>query len=184
MERIGVFCSASDKIDDIYVEKTRELGTWLGRHGKTLIYGGSDQGLMECLAKAVKENGGRVFGVVPTKLEENGHVSRLLDVTFHTCNLSDRKDTLVNESEVLVALPGGVGTLDEVFHVMAAASIGYHSKKVIFYNINGYYDALLSILDGLEAAHFARHPMRHYLRVASTFEELAALLECPDGSLV
>lgn len=176
MEKIGVFCSASNQIDAIYFEKTRELGEWLGRQGKTLVYGGSDQGLMECLAQAVKENGGRVLGVVPTKLEENGHVSQLLDVMFHTCNLSDRKDILVNEAEVLVALPGGVGTLDEVFHVMAASSIGYHSKKVIFYNINGYYDALLSILDGLEASHFARHPMRHYLEVASTFDELVTFL--------
>ncbi len=176
MEKIGVFCSASDKIDDIYFEKARELGAWMGRQGKTLVYGGSNQGLMECLAKAVKENGGRVFGVVPTKLEENGRVSKLLDVTFHTCNLSDRKDTLLNESDVLVALPGGIGTFDEVFHVMASRAIGYHSKKVIFYNINGYYDALLSILDGLEAAHFARHPMSHYLEAASTFDELVNLL--------
>ncbi len=176
MEKIGIFCSASNKIDAVYFEKARELGTWLGRQGKTLVYGGSNQGLMECLAKAVKEQGGRVFGVVPTKLEEKGRVSKWVDVVFHTCNLSDRKDTMVDESDVLVALPGGVGTLDEIFHVMAAASIGYHSKKVIFYNINGYYDALLSILDGLEAAHFARCPMRHYM-VASTFEELVALLD-------
>ncbi len=176
MEKIGVFCSASDKIDEIYFKKACELGAWMGCQGKTLVYGGSNQGLMECLAKAVKENGGRVFGVVPTKLEENGRVSKLLDVTFHTCNLSDRKDTLLNESDVLVALPGGIGTFDEAFHVMASRAIGYHSKKVIFYNINGYYDALLSILDGLEATHFARRPMNHYLEVASTFDELVNLL--------
>ena len=83
---------------------------------------------------------------------------------------------MLQEADVAVALPGGVGTLDEIFHVMAAATIGYHEKKVIFYNINGYYDALLSILDGLEAAHFSRHPMRHYLDVASTFDELVTLL--------
>lgn len=177
MEKIGVFCSASELIDPLYFEKAKELGCWLGKQGKTLVYGGSDRGLMECLAKAVKEHGGRVFGVVPTKLEEKGRVSKLLDVTFHTCNLSDRKDTMVSESDVLVALPGGIGTLDEVFHTMAAYSLGYHSKKVIFYNINGYYDALLSILDGLEATHFAHRPMSHYMKVASTFDELVAFLD-------
>ncbi len=176
MEKIGVFCSASNLIDSVYFDKARELGQWMGQQGKTLIYGGSDQGLMDCLAKAVKENGGRLFGVVPTKLEENGHVSPLLDVTFRTFNLSDRKDTMVEESDVLVALPGGVGTFDEIFHVIAARSIGYHSKKIIFYNINGYYNALLSILDGLEAAHFARHPKGYYLEVASDFDELITLL--------
>ena len=172
MEKIGVFCSASDKIDDIYFEKARELGAWMGRQGKTLVYGGSNQGLMECLAKAVKENGGRVFGVVPTKLEENGRVSKLLDVTFHTCNLSDRKDIMTEKSDVLVALPGGVGTLDEVFHVIAAASIGYHHKKVIFYNEYGFYNELLKALKTLEEKGFARQPFSTYYEIANTPDEL------------
>lgn len=73
-----------------------------------------------------------IMGVVPTKLEEHGRVSDLLDVTFHSVNLSDRKDIMSQESDVMVALPGGIGTLDEVFHVMAACSIGYHQKKSSF----------------------------------------------------
>ena len=90
---------------------------------------------MEALAKSAKENGAMIMGVVPTKLEEHGRVSDLLDVTFHSVNLSDRKDVITEKSEILVALPGGVGTLDEIFHVIAAASIGYHQKKVIFYTV-------------------------------------------------
>ena len=74
---------------------------------------------MEGLAKSAKENGAMIMGVVPTKLEEHGRVSDLRDVTFHSVNLSDRKDIMVQEAEVMVALPGGIGTLDEVFHVMA-----------------------------------------------------------------
>ena len=93
-----------------------------------MIYGWASLGLMECVARAVKENGGKVIGVVPAKLEENGKVSTLLDEEIHTRNLSDRKDIITEKSEVLVALPGGVGTLDEIFHVIAAASIGYHRK--------------------------------------------------------
>lgn len=85
-----------------------------------------------------ERNGGKVIGVVPAKLEENGKVSTLLDEEIHTRNLSDRKDIITEKSEVLVALPGGVGTLDEIFHVIAAASIGYHRKKVIFYNEYGF----------------------------------------------
>lgn len=76
-----------------------------------------------------EKNGGKVIGVVPAKLEENGKVSTLLDEEIHTRNLSDRKDIITEKSEVLVALPGGVGTLDEIFHVIAAASIGYHRKR-------------------------------------------------------
>ena len=138
MEKIGIFCSASEVIEPIYFEKTRELGKWMGQNHKTLVYGGANLGLMECVAQSAKENGAFIMGVVPTKLEERGAVSDLLDVTFRVDDLSERKDTMLRESDVLVALPGGVGTLDEVFHVVASASIGYHHKKVIFYNVNGF----------------------------------------------
>lgn len=112
--KIGIFCSASDNIDKMYFESASQIGKWMGQTGKTLIYGGASLGLMECIARAVKENGGKVIGVVPAKLEENGKVSTLLDEEIHTRNLSDRKDIITEKSEVLVALPGGVGTLDEI----------------------------------------------------------------------
>lgn len=176
MKKIGIFCSASDSIDKVYFEKARELGEWIGRQGKVLIYGGADLGLMDCIAKAVKTTGGTVVGVVPSKLEENGRVSHFLDKTFHTRNLSDRKDIMTEESDVLIALPGGIGTLDEVFHVMAASSIGYHSKKIIFYNIDGFYDDLLAILRSLHQKNFSRHPLEHYFDVANNFNELTYFL--------
>ena len=116
------------------------------------------------------------MGIVPTKLEEKGAVSDLLDVTFHTVNLSDRKDLMLQESDILVALPGGVGTLDEVFHVMASATIGYHDKKVVFYNVEGFWNGLLDFLKGLEAQHFAHRPLRHFFQVADSFEELVGML--------
>ena len=144
----------------------------MGQTGKTLIYGGASLGLMECIARAVKENGGKVIGVVPAKLEENGKVSTLLDEEIHTRNLSDRKDIITEKSEVLVALPGGVGTLDEIFHVIAAASIGYHQKKVIFYNEHGFYDELLKALHTLKDKGFARQPFSTYYEVANTLNEL------------
>lgn len=176
MKKIAVFCSASEFIDPIYFERAAELGAWMGSEGMTLVYGGSDQGLMECLAREVKKNGGRVFGVVPTMVEQNGHVSECLDVHFPVVNLSDRKDTMMEEADSIVALPGGIGTLDEVFHVMAATVIGYQRKKVIFYNIEGFYDDLIAILDGLNQKGFCRAPARRYFEVANTLEELKALL--------
>lgn len=177
MNKIAVFCSASDAIDPVFMEKAKELGAWMGKNHKWLVYGGSNTGLMEALAKSAKENGSMIMGVVPTKLEENGRVSDLLDVTFHSVNLSDRKDIMLQEAEVMVALPGGIGTLDEVFHVMASCSIGYHQKKVIFYNVNGFWDDLLAFLERLEAQHFAHRPLKNYFEVANSFEELTQLLE-------
>ncbi|WP_455674482.1 LOG family protein [Phocaeicola sp.] len=177
MDKIAIFCSASSTIDPVYFEKASELGIWMGQNKKTLIYGGANIGLMECIARSAKENGSMVMGVVPTKLEERGRVSDLLDVTFRTDNLSDRKDLMLQEAEVVVALPGGVGTLDEVFHVMASATLDYHHKKVVFYNINGFWDGILHFLSGLEAQHFAHHPLCNYFAVANDFNELTELLK-------
>ena len=105
-------------------------------------------------------------------MEENGKVSKYLDQIIHTQNLSDRKDIITEKSDILVALPGGVGTLDEVFHVIAAASIGYHQKKVIFYNEYGFYNELLKTLSTLEEKGFARQPFSSYYEVAETLDEL------------
>ena len=177
MEKIGIFCSATDSIETVFFEKAHELGIWLGKNKKTLVYGGANIGLMECVAQAAKAHGAFIMGVVPTKLEELGAVSDLLDVTFRVDNLSERKDTMLRESDILVALPGGVGTLDEVFHVMASASIGYHSKKVIFYNVNGFWDELFAFLNRLREQHFARRPWENFYLVANNYEELIEQLK-------
>lgn len=177
MKRIGVFCSACQQISPRYFECARQLGAWMGQNGYELVYGGADLGLMDCIARSVKEHGGTILGVVPTKLEERGRVSPLLDVTFRTDNLSDRKDTLVRESDILVALPGGVGTLDELFHVVAAATIGYHSKQVILYNIDGFWDGLMAMLDRMEQQGFIRWPIEEFIVTASSWQELVTLLE-------
>lgn len=176
MDKIALFCSASDAIDPVYAEKAKELGDWMGEHHKWLIYGGSNTGLMEAVAGAAKAKGAMIMGVVPTKLEEQGRVSDKLDVTFRAVNLSDRKDIMLQEADVMVALPGGVGTLDEVFHVMASATIGYHGKQVIFYNVNGFWDDILRFFAKLETAHFAHRSLKQYYKVANTFEELTKLL--------
>ena len=131
MEKIGIFCSASENIDKMYFDSARQIGECMGKAVKTLIYGGADLGLMECVARAVKENGGKVIGVVPTKLEEKGRVCTFLDEVIHTHNLSERKDIMTEKSDILVALPGGIGKLDEKFHVMEDSNKGYNRKKVI-----------------------------------------------------
>ena len=176
MKKIAVFCSASENIDGIYMQKAEEFGAWMGETDRWLIYGGSNQGLMEVLARSCKSHGGFVMGVVPAILEDRARVSDLLDVTFKTENLSDRKDVMLREADVAVALPGGVGTLDEIFHVMAAATIGYHHKQVVLYNVNGFWDGIIHFLRGLEQQHFAHGSLDNYFKVANTFEELVNLL--------
>ena len=177
MKKIAVFCSASANIDHVYMEKAEEFGAWMGQHDKWLIYGGTNMGLMNVLASATKANGGFVMGVVPTIVEERGRVSDLLDVTFRTENLSDRKDVMLREADIAVALPGGVGTLDEIFHVMAAATIGYHHKQVVLYNVNGFWNGIIEFLRGLEEQRFAHNPLDNYFKVANSFDELVNILD-------
>lgn len=177
MYNIGVFCSACENINPRYFEEARKLGEWIGSNGHSLVYGGAALGLMECVARSVKESGGKVIGVVPDKLEEKNKVSSLLDEIYNTTNLSDRKDKMEELSDFMIAMPGGVGTLDEIFHVIAAGSIGYHDKKIIFYNIDGFYNKLISVLEDLQKEGFLRHSPDKYYQVANNLEELKSMIK-------
>ena len=173
---ICIFCSANSNIPTEYFERTSELGTWMGANGHTLVFGGCNLGLMECVAKAVHEAKGMTVGVVPTIVEKGGKVSEYVDVKILCDNLSDRKDLMIERSDVIIALPGGVGTLDEIFTVLAAASIGYHNKRVILYNIGGFWDSLIAMLDDLKARGVLRAGFEDTVKVAHTLDEIAALI--------
>ena len=173
---ICIFCSANSNIPTEYFERTSELGTWIGANGHTLVFGGCNLGLMECVAKAVHDAKGMTVGVVPTIVEKGGKVSDYVDVKILCDNLSDRKDLMIERSDVIIALPGGVGTLDEIFTVLAAASIGYHNKRVILYNIGGFWDSLIAMLDDLKARGVLRAGFEDTVKVAYTLDEIAALI--------
>ena len=146
--KICVFCSANSQIDAAYFQLTEELGRWAARNGHVIVFGGVNQGLMECLAKAVKEAGGQTLGVV----------------------------LMLDESDVFIALPGGVGTLDEVFTVAASYTIGYHQKRVILYNMLGFWDATIRMLDDLQQRGMVRGRWRDYICVANNLDEIEQLI--------
>ena len=173
---IAVFCAASEAIAPYYVTAAKEVGTLIGEIGASLVYGGARFGLMEATAKAAKQAGAHIIGVVPDILVERGRVSTLLDEHIPCRNLSDRKDIMLAKSDILVALPGGIGTLDEIFHVMAAATIGFHSKRVVLYNVNGFWDSMVAMLDNFNAAGFIRGEMERFMAVANSIEDLDQLI--------
>lgn len=175
--KIGIFCSANDNIEPEFFQKTEELGKWAAQNGHTIVFGGCNMGLMECVAKAAKEAGGMTIGVVPSKVEERGRLSDHLDVHIPCADLSYRKQLLMLQSDTFVALPGGIGTLDEVFTVVASATIGYHAKRVVLYNINGFWDSLISLLDDLSGKGMVRGEWQRHIAVANTFEELTHAIE-------
>lgn len=161
--KIAVFCSANKNIDPDFFTLTEEMGKWMAENGHDLVFGGCNSGLMDCIGKTVKANGGRTF---PD-----------LDIEIPCDNLSDRKDLMLAQSDIFVALPGGIGTLDEIFTIAAAHTIGYHHKMVILYNMKGFWNSTIALLDDMAEKSMIRGDWRDVIEVADNLEELAKLCE-------
>ena len=177
--KICVFCSANNQLDPDFYQLTEALGRWMCQKGHSLVYGGVNCGLMECVAKAYHETmttNSRVIGVIPQIVEKSGRISDYVDVEILCDNLSDRKQLMLDQSDVFIALPGGIGTVDEVFTIAASATIGYHQKRVILYNMKGFWDTLVRMLDTLQDQGAVRGQWRDYIQVASTLDEIEELL--------
>ena len=174
--RIGVFLSANEDIPEPYRAAARQFGEWIGKTGRTLVFGGSNRGLMQEIASAAKGAGGHLVGIVPQVLFDRGWNSSLLDETVHTRDLTDRKEQLVAQSDILVALPGGIGTLDEVFTAAGFAAIGFEAKPVVVYNVEGCYDALRELLENLSRNGLLRARPEEIIAFADSFEELTEIL--------
>ncbi len=174
--RICVFCSANNHIDPEYFALAEELGRWIGHHGHTLVYGGHDEGLMECIARATHEAGGVVEGVIPRCLVDSGHLSKYVDVEILCETLSDRKDIMLGRSDAVVAMPGGIGTLDEVFTVAASATLSYHHLRVVMYNMKGFWSPLEHLMDALQEKGMIRGDYHRQLIFAKKLDEIVAAL--------
>lgn len=177
INKIGIFCSSSNNLDASYYEEADCLGRWIGSHGLTLVCGGASCGLMETLSRAVHESGGKVLGVVPQILIDRERVSTCIDDMVVTEDLNDRKRKLIENSDIILALPGSVGTLDEVFTVMAANTIGIHDKKVVFWNINGFWSELFSMFDKMALTGVVTKPYDSIMVKANTFEQVLHIIE-------
>lgn len=172
VKAIGVFCSAAEGIDKAYFDAAREVGSWMARRGIALVYGGARMGLMEATARAAKEAGGNVVGVVPERLYARGAVSEMITEAIPCTTLAERKEIMIARSDLLLALPGGIGTVDEVFHTMGSATIGEHRKRVVLYNVNGFWDECMRMLQGMEQKGFIRGKVSDYVVMAGSIEEL------------
>lgn len=175
--KIGIFCSANSSIDPDYFTLAEELGKWMAHNGHSLVYGGTDLGMMKTIGHAVHDNGGRVIGVVPRIMESDDSRATCLDVEIPVDNLSDRKDIMLAQSDIFIALPGGIGTLDEIFTVAASNSIGYHAKKVILYNMKGYWSKAIGMLEDMVERGMIRGNMNKMIEIADNLNELKTVIE-------
>ncbi|MBQ9556823.1 MAG: TIGR00730 family Rossman fold protein [Muribaculaceae bacterium] len=153
--KIVVYCSSQGGLEEKYQQLARELGTWIGEHGHTLLYGGSNAGLMHITASAVHEAGGHVTGVIPAMFKHR--LDPVCDDAVHTANLGDRKQYMIEHGDVFIILPGGIGTLDEWMSTLAVMTIGNDDPRpIVVANLDGMYDATIQQLADMTRTPFAR----------------------------
>lgn len=174
MKRLAVFCGSSNGASETYKEGAIQLGKELARQGITLVYGGSSLGIMGTVADTVLESGGQVIGVIPKMLVEkeisHPHLTELIVVD----SMHERKAKMVDLADGFIALPGGMGTLEEFFEVLTWAQLGLHQKPCGILNISHYYDLLISFLDHINEQQFLQDKFRSMVLIES---EPAQLIE-------
>lgn len=141
-----VYCGSRPGAAPAYAEAARAVGHWIGRHGGQLVYGGGCNGLMGTVAQATLDAGGCVVGVIPKALVEKEWANHSCTELHVVDNMHERKRLMAERADAFVALPGGIGTLEEFFEVWTWRQLGYHDKPVGLLNLAGYYDGLLQFL--------------------------------------
>ncbi|MFD2637938.1 TIGR00730 family Rossman fold protein [Piscibacillus salipiscarius] len=164
MKRIAVFCGSRHGIDDSYMKEAKKLGKLLANHNLELVYGGAIVGLMGAVAEGVLEQNGTVIGVIPERLKTVEIAHQNLTELHVVKDMHERKAMMAQLSDAFVALPGGVGTLEEWFEVFTWSQIGYHEKPCALLNTNGYYSPLVELFDHMIKEGFAdRHYKEHII---------------------
>ena len=167
-----VFCGSRTGHDPAHAVRAADLGTWLANHGITLVYGGGGVGLMGIMARAALAAGGNVVGIIPRSLMTAEIAQTGLTEMHVTETLHDRKALMHRMADAILALPGSIGTLDELFESMTWRELGLHDKPIWLMGANAYWDQLLALLSHLTAQGFA--PL-HLDRLAVCLPDLAAL---------
>lgn len=162
---ICVFCGSAAGVSEQYAEATRRFARAAVRRGVRVIYGGASVGLMGMLADAVLDAGGEVIGVIPGALVDREIAHTRLTELRIVDTMHERKATMAQLADAFIALPGGLGTLEELFEVWTWAQLGLHSKRCGVLNTNGYYDPLIAFLDHARDEGFVRRAQREMLAV-------------------
>lgn len=172
MKRVAVFCGSSPGRTPAYLDLARAVGTTLAARGLGLVYGGGRMGLMGAVADAALDAGGEVIGVIPhalVKAELAHHGCTALEIvdTMH-----DRKARFTALADAFITIPGGIGTMEELWEVLSWAQLGYHNKPVGLLNMDGFYDHLLALFSHLINEGFVRPQHRDVMVVDATLEGL------------
>jgi len=171
---VCVFCGSRDGNDPAYLAQATALGKELAKRGLGLVYGGGTVGLMGAIAHAVADNGGRVLGIIPKALSQREISGDLIGEVVYVDTMHERKARMAAASDAFIAMPGGYGTLEELFEVITWQQLGIHQCPIGLLNVRGYWDTLVALISNSNRAGFVSDTHAHLLEVD---EHAAALLD-------
>jgi uncharacterized protein (TIGR00730 family) len=172
IKSICVYCAANSGKNPAFVEAAKKFGRILAEKGIRLVYGGGSVGLMGALAESVLDHGGIVTGVIPDFLVNREHMLLRVQERIITRDMHERKREMFERADAFVALPGGIGTLEELVEQMTWAQLGRHKKPILILNIEGFWDPLCTLLEQMEQLDFIRAGLPVSYLVAQRVEEI------------
>ena len=175
--KITVYCGSAGGQNPIYMQKAKEFGELIAKNGHQLVYGGGHVGMMGTIADAVLANDGYVTGVIPVALENKELAHKGVQELHIVDSMKERKAMMEDFGDAYVAMPGGVGTLEEIFQVWTLAQLGYHKKPVAFLDVNGYYSHMFTFLKHAEEEGFILPRLWDMIIIEEDIEKLLAHLQ-------
>ncbi len=182
VKRLAVYCGASPGGDAAFADAARDLGRAMAERNVDLVYGGGKLGLMGIVADTVLDAGGQVFGVIPQTLVDHEVAHRGVTELHTVAGMHERKAKFTELADAFVCLPGGIGTLDELFEAWTWNALGYHAKPFCLLNINGFWEGLGTFMDHVRDSGFLSEARRSQLLMAATPAEALDLLDEAAGN--
>lgn len=176
ISNICIYCGSGDGVTPIYKQTAIDIGEQIAKHKIGLIYGGGSTGLMGAAAMSALAHGGHVTGIIPKFLQSREVMLNDCSELIITNNMHERKMLFFEKSDAFIALPGGIGTLEELVEMMTWKQLGRHKKKVLIANINGFWDPLITLIEQMQAETFIRQGMEVDFLVTDKVDEIIPLL--------
>ena len=172
MKEITIFCSSSNEIDEIYFSKTEEVIRHLTAEGYGIKYGGGNRGLMGTVANTALKQGAKITGIIPNFMTDREWEHKGISDMIHVETMHQRKALLIKDTCAILALPGGIGTLEELCEVVAMKKLGLYTKPILVLNINGFYDAFIEFLATMGKERFLEPVYDKLITVVGSAEEI------------
>ena len=177
MKSIAVYCSSSNKVDDIYKEEAKKVGNLLAKKEIRLVYGGGNMGLMGVLSNSAINSGGDVYGVITNHLIEIEKRNESLNNIKIVETMHERKIEMYNNADAFLIFPGGIGTLEEFFEIYSWKQLRLHKKPIFIYNFNDFWGDLFTLLENIIKKDFAGENMKEAYKVINNYSDLTKELE-------